>query len=84
MKKCKYCQSEIDEKAVVCPICKRDLRNGNNPLLLIPIIILIIVFIVIPIYFVLSPNAPLKVREAVCQLGIRSDKRYCSYFIWEK
>jgi hypothetical protein len=25
MKKCKFCQSEIDEKAKVCPICKRTL-----------------------------------------------------------
>lgn len=27
MKKCKYCQSEIDEKAKICPNCKQDLRN---------------------------------------------------------
>lgn len=27
MKKCKYCQSEIDEKAKICPTCKKDLRN---------------------------------------------------------
>ena len=27
MKKCKYCQSEIDEKVKVCPNCKKDLRN---------------------------------------------------------
>lgn len=27
MKKCKYCQTEIDDKAKVCPNCKRDLRN---------------------------------------------------------
>lgn len=27
MKKCKYCQSEIDERAKVCPNCHRDLRN---------------------------------------------------------
>ena len=84
MKKCKYCQSEINERAKVCPMCRRNLTNDNNPLLLIPIIILSIIFIVIPVYFILSPNAPLKVREAVCELGIRSDKRYCSYFIWEK
>lgn len=26
-KKCKYCQLEIDQKASVCPNCKKDLRN---------------------------------------------------------
>lgn len=25
MKKCKFCQSEIDDKAIVCPVCRRDL-----------------------------------------------------------
>ena len=28
MKKCKYCQSEIDEKAKVCPVCKKRLNSG--------------------------------------------------------
>lgn len=77
---CKYCKSEIDVEAKVCPVCKRDLRFGNNPIWLIPIFILI----VIGLYFYLSPNAPLKVREVVCGLGLRDDTRYCSYFIWEK
>lgn len=77
---CKYCQSTINKEAKVCPNCKRDLRIGNNPILLIPIIILIVV----GLYFYLSPNAPLKVREVVCSLGLRDDTRYCSYFIWEK
>lgn len=27
MKNCKYCQMEIDDKAIICPNCKRDLRN---------------------------------------------------------
>lgn len=27
MKKCKYCQSEIPEKASVCPVCKRRLNT---------------------------------------------------------
>lgn len=28
MKKCHFCQSEIDDKAIVCPICKRDLVDN--------------------------------------------------------
>ena len=27
LKKCKYCQSEIDRKAKVCPVCKRALKG---------------------------------------------------------
>lgn len=27
LKKCKYCQSEIDKKAKVCPACKRTLKS---------------------------------------------------------
>lgn len=27
LKKCKYCQSEIDKKAKVCPVCKRTLKS---------------------------------------------------------
>lgn len=30
MKKCRYCQSEIDEKAKVCPQCGRTLK-GPTP-----------------------------------------------------
>lgn len=50
MKKCKYCQSDIDEKATVCPICKRNLNKGNLALVLslsigLPLIILIVIVI---------------------------------------
>lgn len=27
MKKCPYCQSEIDDKASVCPVCKRTIKG---------------------------------------------------------
>lgn len=80
MKKCKYCLTEINKKAKVCPNCKRDLRWGNNPLWLIPIIIIL----VIGVYFYLSPNAPLKVRETICGLGLRSGYPYCYKYIWEE
>lgn len=33
MKICKYCRSEIDAKASVCPICRRSLKQGNDLLL---------------------------------------------------
>lgn len=32
-KKCKFCQSEIDAKARVCPVCKRPLKNGHGCLI---------------------------------------------------
>ena len=80
VKKCKYCKSQIEADAKVCPYCARDLRWGNNPIFLIPIIAIIVVFL----YFFLSPNAPLEVKKVVCGLGWRDDTRYCSYFIWEE
>ena len=40
MKKCKYCQSEIDAKAKVCPICKKKL--GMPKWLVILIVLLVI------------------------------------------
>ena len=43
MKKCKYCQSEIDDKAKICPVCKK--KQNKIPLffrLLIGIPVLII------------------------------------------
>ena len=40
MKKCKYCQSEIDAKAKACPICKKKL--GMPKWLVILIVLLVI------------------------------------------
>ena len=74
-KKCKYCKSDIDVKATVCPKCSKDQRSGNNPLWLIPIILIIGFFS----YCILSPNAPLKAREIVCGLSLRSGFPYCYY-----
>lgn len=76
MVKCKFCQSEISEKATVCPVCKRNLNPANNPLLLIPIFILIGLFF----YFIFSSNAPWEIRKIVCTFGIRDDYPYCYEF----
>lgn len=39
-KKCKFCQSEIDKKAKVCPVCKRTLK-GHGCLVSILVFIII-------------------------------------------
>lgn len=40
MKKCKYCQSEIDSRATVCPVCRRNLGSGCSSA-----IVLVLIFI---------------------------------------
>lgn len=72
MKKCKYCKSEIDSEATVCPICKRNQSIKNNPLWLIPIFAIIIFFL----WCFLSNNAPRPAKEILCGLGIRHGE-YC-------
>lgn len=42
MKKCKYCQSEIDSKAKICPHCNKKQKN-NKLLIIIAVFILVIV-----------------------------------------
>lgn len=46
MKKCKYCQTEIDSKAKVCPNCKRKI-SGMPTLVKVLLIIFIIILIII-------------------------------------
>jgi hypothetical protein len=47
MKKCKYCKSEIDEEAIVCPVCKRNQNQRRNINMIIIIIgIAFILFII--------------------------------------
>ncbi|MBO6195018.1 MAG: hypothetical protein J6O56_01580 [Bacilli bacterium] len=72
-KKCKYCMEEIDYNAKVCPNCRRNQSNANNPLLLIPIFIIIGIFL----YCFFSPNAPETAREIFCSLGLRKGYPYC-------
>lgn len=60
MKKCKFCQSDIDDKAKVCPICKRNLKMGKGCLILV---ILVALFTIgLGVTFVETINEP---RESV-------------------
>lgn len=45
MKKCKYCKSEIDKKAKICPHCGKKQKN-STAMVLIATVIIITVFIV--------------------------------------
>lgn len=46
MKKCKYCKSEIDKKAKICPNCKKK-QKGKKAIIIISIMIVFIMAIVI-------------------------------------
>ena len=50
MKKCKYCKSEINEEAIVCPICKRNQNQRRN--INIAIIIIGVIFIIVILSFI--------------------------------
>lgn len=43
MKKCKYCQTEIDSKAKICPNCKK--KQGKPKWLIVLIVIIAIMII---------------------------------------
>ena len=48
VKKCKYCKSEIDEEAIVCPVCKRNQNQRRNINMIIIIIgIIFILFMIL-------------------------------------
>ncbi len=48
MKKCKYCQSEIDSKAKICPNCK---KKQGVPGCLIAIIVFIVLIIIVALSY---------------------------------
>lgn len=43
MKKCKYCQTEIDSKAKICPNCK---KKQGKPKWLIALIVIVVIMII--------------------------------------
>lgn len=43
MKKCKYCQSEIDKKAKVCPNCRKKQKGKTLPIIIGVIVLFIII-----------------------------------------
>ena len=73
IKLCKYCRSEIDFEATVCPVCRKAQSNANNPIWLVPIFVIIGLFL----YCLLSPNAPETAREIFCATGLRKGYPYC-------
>ncbi len=52
-KKCKYCQSEIDKKATICPVCRKELNNNVGAGCMSVIIVIIGI---IMIFYGLSPD----------------------------
>lgn len=42
-KKCKYCQSEIDKKAKICPVCKKKQGGGKLKWIIIGVVAVIII-----------------------------------------
>jgi hypothetical protein len=73
MKKCKYCQSEIDSKSKVCLVCKRDLEFSITNVIVGVIIAFAILFVFCCIY----NNTPEPIREIICNFGIRQGYPYC-------
>ena len=68
-KKCKYCQSEIDSKATVCPVCKRTLKKGHGCLLGI-----MIFFIITFSFIAISLNMNSSIQKSIS--GVEDSSEY--------
>lgn len=53
-KKCKYCQSEIDEKAIICPICKKkqNKKMTKKKFIILIVILCLIIFSIIAYLYI--------------------------------
>lgn len=76
---CKYCKSEINTNATVCPVCRKGLTFNTNTGVL-AVLLIIIGFL---IWGIFSNDAPLFIRETVCGIGIRDDFPYCYYIDYD-
>lgn len=83
-KTCKYCMSEIDIDATVCPKCRKTLEFSPLRVLIGLFIGSIILIAIFYFGFVANNDAPLGVRKVVCELGIRNDYPYCYYVDTDK
>lgn len=72
---CKYCMSNININAKVCPNCKRGLTFNTN----VGVLAILLIIVGFLIWGIFSNNAPLFMRKTVCGLGIRNDFPYCYY-----
>lgn len=77
---CKYCKSEIQIDAKVCPNCRKTLNFSIGRVA----IGLVIGFAILYFVFVANNDAPVKVREFVCNIGLRDDYPYCYYVNTDK
>ena len=83
-KKCKYCMSDIDIKAKICPNCKKSQTSSGGNIFAGVIIGIIVILVVCYFGFVANNDAPVGVRKVVCELGIRDDYPYCYYVDTDK
>lgn len=47
MKKCKFCQSDIDDKAIICPVCKGKQKKNLGGLIATGVCVYIVIMIII-------------------------------------
>lgn len=71
MKKCKYCQTEIDSKAKICPNCRK--KVGGMPTVLKVLIIIAFIFFII---ILMIGSCAKSVSDAINEVNDNSDLTY--------